>query len=251
MRPRYTASHVLLRCNLSEGLERDTCWRVEKKAQMSKTLKWLPQMGIIWNFHFLRLQNECSHGFAESVLMARSCLKLQLWIFFKEVNSSRLLCSKYHPSILTAYSSFPQVILLVQLKHFCSSSLLQLIFWPCYFSIILNIRTVQQPSWVTNKKIRRWLNIQFRVWGGRITLSHSDTLHIFWKENDTFLIVYDSYITAIAFDPSGILLYIKNLFSQITSGRQYENSETLKGISYWDCSWRPKAWDMNHCGKTG
>lgn len=96
-------------------------WKNVKEEQMSKTLKWLQQMGIIWNFHFFRVKNDFLYGFAESVLTAHSRLKLQLQIFFKEVNSNRLLCSKYHPSILTAYSSFPQVKLLVQLKHFCRS----------------------------------------------------------------------------------------------------------------------------------
>lgn len=49
-----------------------------------------------------------------------------------------------------------------------------------------------------------------------------------------FMIVYDAYITAIAFDSGNILLYFTISFPRSRCGLQYENLETLEGISYWD-----------------
>lgn len=180
---------------------------------MSKTLKWLQQMGIIWNFHFFRVKNDFLYGFAESVLTAHSRLKLQLQIFFKEVNSNRLLCSKYHPSILTAYSSFPQVKLLVQLKHFCrsgrkltSSINILTLFFSQY------ARAVQQPSWDTNNL--QWL----KPVGCCVRPNHFSQ----WQISTTFK--DDSCITDIAFDPIDILMYFTICF-------HISWKETLKGIS--------------------
>lgn len=240
--PRYTASYILILW-LVWRLREGKVWKSGKEEQMSKTLKWLQQMWIIWNFHFLRVKNEFLHGFAEPVLIAHSCLKLHFWIFFKEVNSSRLFCSKYHASILTAYSSFPQVILPVQLKHFCRSgrkltslvNILTSIFFSSQYA-----STVQQPPWVTDILLRSVAVVCEQI----ITIWNV----LLWEEseNDKFRIGYDSYITAIAFDPSDILLYFTICFPQITSGLCSENCETLKGISCWDCCWKPDVWDMNH-----
>lgn len=94
-----------------------------------------------------------------------------------------ILCSKYHPSILCAYSFFPQDnALLVQLKHFCRSGMKLTALVnnvTCY--IFITCRNLATAFLVHKHPVVTC------VWLGKIIISHSITSSNFLRgvQNDT------------------------------------------------------------------
>lgn len=92
-----------------------------------------------------------------------------------------ILCSKYHPSILCAYSFFPQDnALLVQLKHFCRSGMKLTALVnnvTCY--IFITCRNLATAFLVHKHPVVTC------VWLGKIIISHSITSFLRGVQNDT------------------------------------------------------------------